>query len=456
MRQYFGTDGIRGVANSSPLEPQFITKLGLAIAKILNDEKASQGNTKNNVIIAKDTRVSGDMIIASLAAGLTSNGVNVEVAGVLPTPAVSQILSNSSIITAGIMVSASHNPFQDNGIKIFSNDGYKLSDEIEAKIERMISSDEVKDEAHSQPLSLGTVTFAGQYQELYRYMLSTHAKELRLDGLKIVVDCANGATSNFAKQLFENQGAKVIAIHNTPNGSNINDKCGATHVEAIVKKVLDEKANIGFSYDGDGDRLMAVGSDGKVYDGDHIISILAIYMQANNALTGNAVVGTIMTNMGIEKSLESKGIKLLRSSVGDRYVMEMMQKRNVILGGEQSGHIICRAQSKTGDGMLSSIMLLEALQKLDKTIEEVSSFITLYPQTLYNIRVSERIPLDRLPQTLAVIDNYTAELSGVGRLSVRYSGTENLLRIMVEGEDKHHIETIAEDIASVYNKEINL
>lgn len=444
-KRLFGTDGIRGVAGIPPLDPQTVTALGIA----LGDDLHRQGLAAKPVLIGMDTRESGPAIAAQLADGLRKTGVRVEFAGVVTTPGVAY-LTRTGAFSAGVMISASHNPFADNGIKVFACTGYKLPDAEEGDIEEEIFRILADSDAITQAETPLTHTFS--VRPYLDFLLSTIGA--RLDGLKLVIDCGNGAASALAPGLFREAGAEVTAICDQPDGRNINLNCGALHVERLRETVLASGAEAGVAFDGDADRAMLISPLGRLVDGDATMLIAARRLQADGHLPGNLVVSTVMSNLGLEKALERLGIAMLRTPVGDKYVLEEMIRRNATLGGEQSGHVIFREYATTGDGMLTALKILETCVRERATLDELAADLVVFPQLLVNIRVKERKPLDELPRVLDEIRACESALDGSGRVLVRFSGTEPLARVMVEGPDQSQVEKWAERIASAIRSEL--
>ncbi len=444
---FFGTDGIRGLANKHPLKPEVIVKIGRGIGLYFKKHHENHGRTK--IIIGKDTRLSGYMIETAIISGLCSAGVNAYLVGPMPTPAVAHLV-RSFAADAGIVISASHNPFQDNGIKIFDSKGYKLSEESEEEIESLIEADEeVIGEDLGKAFRIDDAS--GRYIEFAKSSINN----LSLKGLKIVVDCANGAAYSVAPKIFSELGAEVVVIHNKPNGKNINKNCGALHPESLVKKVVEEKADVGIALDGDADRVIMVDENGKVLDGDDILFMNALFLKNRDKLKGNVVVATVMSNFGFEKALKEHGIDLIRVSVGDKHVAMKMKEIGASIGGEQSGHIIFTDYSTTGDGTITALQTLRVLKETGKKLSYFSNLIKKTPQILVNLKVNEKIPLGNLQRTKEMILKLQEKLDGRGRILVRYSGTQNLLRVMVEGDDESLIKNFAEQIVEVADGEIN-
>lgn len=450
-RKYFGTDGIRGEANKE-LTIELVTNLGLALGYYL--KKNSLDDKKPKVILGSDTRISGYMIRSALAAGLCSMGINVEFVGVLPTPGVSY-LTRILKADAGIMISASHNPIKDNGIKIFSNLGYKLSDEIEFEIENYMDNKKLLEENMAFGDKLGRFTYVDDYMKMYRKFI-VNTVHCKFNSFKVVIDSANGAGYRVASKVFQNLGAEVIALNNTPNGKNINVNCGSTSPEQLCEAVKIFKADMGFAYDGDADRLIAVDEKGEILDGDIIVSLLALNLSKKEKLNSNKVVMTILTNMGVEKYLETKGITMLRSNVGDRYVLEKMREFALNLGGEQSGHVILFDYNNTGDGILASVKLMEAVIESGKKLSELKEEISLWPQKMVNIKISKegKETWKNNKPLMDFIAEKENEIEGNGRIIIRASGTENLIRVMVEAKENSVLENILEALVKKFKEEL--
>lgn len=436
-RKYFGTDGIRGKIGCYPMTPDFVLKLGWAAGKVL----ASNGHPL--VLIGKDTRISGYMLESALQAGLVAAGVNIRLLGPMPTPAVAY-LTRAFRASAGIVISASHNPYDDNGVKFFSGDGTKLPDEVEEEIERWldmdfktVSSDELGKVERAKDA-------AGRYIEFCKRALPN---TVSLKGLRMVVDCANGATYHVAPDVFKELGAEVIAIGNTPDGININEACGATHVDGLCDAVLRYRADLGIALDGDGDRLIMVDQHGDTVDGDEILAIIAHHRHAEGKLQGG-VVGTLMSNLGLEKSIQALGVPFYRAKVGDRYVIEQMTQHDCDLGGESSGHIIVRNFITTGDGIIAALQVLRAMRMTGKSLRDLKSVMTKYPQTLINVPTKHKINLNESVAIQDAVRQVEQQLGSRGRVLLRASGTEPLIRVMVEGEDPSETAELAEQIAS--------
>lgn len=441
-RKYFGTDGIRGRVGEPPIVPGLVLHLGYAAGTVLAQAGRTDGQ-RPRVVIGKDTRVSGYMLESALEAGLSAAGVDVVLLGPMPTPAVAY-LTRALRLQAGIMISASHNPYDDNGIKFFSADGAKLPDSIEQAIETLLAQPlACHDSAH-----LGRVRrmddAAGRYIEFCK---STFPYALDLKGLKLVVDCAHGATYHIAPLVFHELGADVVAIGNAPDGTNINAACGATHAQAVRDAVLARGADLGIALDGDGDRLIMVDGSGTVYDGDQLLYAITKHRQEQGLLRGG-VVGTAMTNLAVEKALAARQIPFARVRVGDRYVLEALLERDWMLGGENSGHIICRDRHTTGDGIISALQVLAALVDRQTTLDRYTAEVSLFPQRLINVRISAVADWAGAPGVRAAVEAAEKDLEGTGRVLLRPSGTESLVRVMVEGEDAGRVDRWAQAIAT--------
>jgi phosphoglucosamine mutase len=440
-RQLFGTDGVRGVANVYPMTAEVALQLGRALAYVIKF-----GPGRHRIVVGKDTRVSGYLLEYATVAGICSMGVDALLLGPIPTPGIAYITS-SMRADAGVVISASHNPYQDNGIKFFSGNGFKLPDELEARIEVLMTQPEVEG-------ACPTATEVGQAFRIddargryISFLKSTFPREMELDGLKIVVDCAHGATYRIAPDIFTELGAEVIPLGVRPNGRNINHKCGATYPEAAATQVKRHGADLGIAFDGDGDRVILVDHQGEIVDGDHIMGICALDMLQRETLRRKTVVGTVMSNLGLELALKGRGIRLLRSPVGDRYVVEAMLKGGYVLGGEQSGHLVFLNQTTTGDGILTALQLLAVMLRQNRPLAELAGCVQKCPQTLINVMVREKQDLKGLPRARQAIQAAEKRLGASGRLLVRYSGTEAKLRIMTEGEDEQLTRQVAQDLA---------
>ena len=437
-RHYFGTDGIRGKVGRYPITPDFVLKLGWAVGRVM----AGEGNRK--VLIGKDTRISGYMFESSLEAGLAAAGVDTLLLGPMPTPGIAY-LTRTLHANAGIVISASHNPFDDNGIKFFSAEGTKLPDEVELAIETELDKDmQSQDSAHLGK-AVRVTDAAGRYIE---YCKRTISQKLNLNGLKIVVDCANGATYDIAPKVFEELGAEVMAIGDKPDGMNINDGCGSTHPDGLQKTVCEQQADLGIAFDGDGDRVMMVDRQGNLVDGDELLYIIARERHQSSKLIGG-VVGTLMSNLGLEHALAQSDIPFVRSKVGDRYVMEELLARHWMLGGESSGHIICLDRTTTGDGIIAALQVLAAMVKSEKRLDELLAGMEKYPQLLLNVRLEKQQEVISLPAVQAAMQAAEQQLADTGRILLRPSGTEPLIRVMVEGQDSAVVEAVANELADV-------
>ena len=437
-RKYFGTDGIRGRVGDAPVTPDFMLKLGWATGKVF----ASEDGTKPTVVIGKDTRVSGYMLESALQAGLVAAGANVKLLGPLPTPGIA-LLTRTQKADAGIVISASHNPYFDNGIKFFNGQGSKLSDELELQIEAMIDSPIQTVDSEQLGKASRIVDAAGRYIE---YCKSTFPDALSLKGMKLVIDCAHGATYHIAPAVFDELGATTVVIGATPDGYNINDGVGSTEPGALQAKVLEESADIGIAFDGDGDRLQMVNAKGELLTGDDVLYVLAMHRLANGD-SDAGIVGTLMTNMGLELALEAGGLRLARAKVGDRYVKELMVAEGWSLGGESSGHIICGDVSTTGDGVIAALQVLAAVRASGKSLEALASGFNPLPQVLVNVRIKKGFDLSAYPAIGEACRRVESELEGRGRLLLRPSGTEPVIRVMVEGDDTVAIDALAGEVA---------
>lgn len=448
MKKLFGTDGVRGVANVYPMTSEMAMQIGRAAAYLFKN-----GQRRHRIVIGKDTRLSGYMIENALVAGICSMGVDVLQVGPLPTPGIAYITS-SMRADAGVVISASHNPFQDNGIKFFFNDGFKLPDEMELKIEKLIFSEKI-DSLRPVATEVGKAyridDAIGRYVV---FLKSAFPKDLDLAGMKIVLDCANGAAYKVAPAVLEELGAEVIAIGVKPNGTNINDGCGSLHPEVMSEAVKAHRADIGIALDGDADRVIVVDEFGNIVDGDQIMAICATEMIRQKKLRKNTLVATVMSNMGLDIAMRKAGGKVIKTDVGDRYVVEEMRKGGYNLGGEQSGHMIFLDYSTTGDGTLSALQLLSIIRRSGKRLSELAEVMIPLPQVLVNVRVAEKRDLMEIPAAASLIKEIEAKLGLEGRILIRYSGTEPLLRIMIEGQDKYQITGWAKEIAEAVEKAI--
>ncbi len=437
-RKYFGTDGIRGKVGEFPITPEFVLKLGWAVGKVLGSNK------RNRIVIGKDTRISGYMFESALESGIIAAGMNVQVLGPMPTPGIAY-LTRTFRAAAGIVISASHNSYLDNGIKFFSADGLKLPDEVELEIEAMMDEPMTTVSAELLGKARKVETASGRYIEFCKASIPTH---LALDGLKIVVDCANGAAYSIAPKVFRELGAEVFPIFNQPDGLNINKGCGATDLTALSKVVVANKADLGLALDGDADRIMMVDHNGEVVDGDELLYIIAKDAHKRGKL-GGGVVGTLMSNFGLEKAFEADNIPFLRAKVGDRYVMELLQKHDWRFGGESSGHLVCLDKNTTGDGIIAALQVLAVMAGEDKSLAELKQGMQKAPQTMVNVKISEKCdPMDTIEIQNAV-SQVEQELGNTGRVLLRASGTEPLIRVMVEGTEANKVDQYAQQLAEV-------
>lgn len=439
MKKLFGTDGIRAIAGQSPLDASTIYAIGVALAHILAARTASP-----RVLLGMDTRESSGWIAATLTAGLGAGGASVESAGVITTPGIA-FLAQKHGFAAGVVISASHNPWQDNGIKLFGPDGYKLPDAVELAIEEEIFRQLASLTMLPQQTVPPEVNEADR-AEYVRFLLAA-VPGLSLDGRRIVVDCANGAASSVASQLFADLGGEVIITNASPDGRNINEACGALHPEVVAAKVKHRQASMGITFDGDADRALFADENGHVVNGDAVLLLAGRDLQARGLLTNSTVVATTMSNMGLEAALKRSGIQMLRAAVGDKYVLEQMIATGAALGGEQSGHIIFTGRSTTGDGLLTALLLLDIVHRSGKSLAELVADLKVFPQVIVNVKVREKKPLDRIPAVVAAIRAAEMDLADSGRVVIRYSGTEALARVMIEAESesmmRHHADTIA-------------
>lgn len=448
MGKYFGTDGIRGLANVEPMSPDYVLKLGQAIGLHFKEH-----NPNPRILIGKDTRRSGYMLEQALAAGICSIGVDVGFLGPLPTPGIAY-LTRGLRACAGIVISASHNPFEDNGIKIFDATGFKLPDSEEAKLENYLMNPEF-------PASLPTGMDIGRARRVddaigqYAVFLKEQfPKDLTLEGLRIVLDCAHGASYRVAPKVFEELGAEIFLVGAEPNGQNINAGCGALHPENLKKYVHMYKADIGLAFDGDADRLIVVDDKCEIVDGDQILAICGTHLLKRKALAKNCLVSTIMSNMGLDIAINKEGGQVIRTKVGDRYVVEEMRKGHYVLGGEQSGHLVFMDSSTTGDGVLAALKILQIVLESGRALSELKNCMSALPQILKNVKVKKKVPLEDLPLLQKEIKSVEKKLATKGRVVFRYSGTENLARIMIEGENKAEIETMADELSEITSREI--
>lgn len=447
MNRLFGTDGIRGTAGEPPLDDTTVARIGFSLA---NQLKSLDPATNPMIVIGRDTRQSGAAIEAALAAGAARAGARIKSAGLITTPGVAYLTRHCGA-DAGVVISASHNPYQDNGIKIFSPSGKKLSDQIERTIEREVAAD-----GNLFPdFDVSTVETDASLKESYLEFLKRGVADgLNLKGMKIVIDCAEGASFELAPRLFTAFDADVTAIHVNPDGQNINLNCGSLHPEELQSRVVKEGAALGIAFDGDADRMLVVDEDGRLLDGDYVLYVLGLYLKSENKLEGNRIVATVMSNLGLELALNENEIELVRTSVGDKYVLDELLRGGGSLGGEQSGHIIFPEISLAGDGMITAIELLRVLAGSKKSVKELASGFTRLPQVVLNVRVSRKPPLESIAPVAQAIKELEEQLKGSGRLLVRYSGTENLARIMIEGKEESQIGRQAGDLAAIIEREL--
>jgi phosphoglucosamine mutase len=449
MKALFGTDGIRGEAGRFPLYPSTVNAIGFSLASHL-------ANTRHapEIVIGRDTRESGESIEQALIEGANRAGAKCLSAGVITTPGVAY-LTRALQADAGVVISASHNPYQDNGIKIFAPTGQKLDDSVERLIESDVAANAEQPAVSNASNRSASPDLERILREEYLNFLARKiGRGLELQGLTIVVDCANGANSMLAPTLFSRLGANVIAINASPDGRNINRDCGSLHIESLQRKVVKERADLGVAFDGDADRSLFVDAEGKFVDGDATLWVLGKYLQSHGRLKDNTVVATVMSNIGLELALQSEGMRLVRTDVGDKYVLEELLRRGASIGGEQSGHIILPELSLAGDGMITVLCLLRALRESQKTLAEMTEGFKQYPQILLNVRVREKVPFAELASVRSEVDEVEELLSQKGRLLLRYSGTEPLARIMIEGENQFKIEGYAQKIANAIEREI--
>jgi phosphoglucosamine mutase len=447
-RQLFGTDGIRGVANVDPMTGELAMQLGRAIAHLFKEVKG-----RHRIVIGKDTRLSGYMLETAMASGICSMGADVMLVGPLPTPGIA-FITTSMRANAGVVISASHNPYYDNGIKIFSRDGFKLPDDMEQRIEEFIFTNHF----HSLRPTASEVGKAHRIDDAVgRYVVflkNTFPNDLTLDGLRVVLDCANGAAYRVAPTVLEELGAEVIPIGVEPNGENINAGCGSLHPEMISRVVVEKGADMGIALDGDGDRIVFVDSKGREVDGDHILAICGLELLSQGRLNQKTVVSTVMSNMGLEKSIERAGGRVIRTRVGDRYVVEEMVRGHFNLGGEQSGHTVFLDYNTTCDGVLTALQVLAIMRRNERSLDELGHVMESFPQVLYNVKVQEKRDLSQIPEIDRKVKMIESALGKSGRILIRYSGTEPLLRIMVEGEKEDELHQYAQDLVEVVKKHL--
>ncbi|WP_018123458.1 phosphoglucosamine mutase [Desulfovibrio oxyclinae] len=447
-QRLFGTDGLRGQVNIFPMTAEVALRLGLAAGQYFRN-----GNKRHRVVIGKDTRLSGYVFETALTSGFCANGMDVFLVGPMPTPAIS-FLTHSMRADLGVVISASHNPFMDNGIKFFDHKGYKLPDSVEDEITALVMNQDTQWEypaAEQVGKAQRIKDAAGRY---IVYLKHSFSNSLTLDGMKIVLDCANGAAYGVAPSVFEELGAKVIRVGVDPDGVNINSKCGSLYPEVISQKVREEKADIGLALDGDADRLIVCDENGRILDGDQIMALCAHELMNKDMLPGGMLVATVMSNMALELFMQDCGGCLLRTPVGDRYVVEAMRRKGAVLGGEQSGHLIFREYSTTGDGLLAALQLLRIMREMDKPLSDLATLLEPLPQILKNVHVERKIPFDEVPKVQEAVRKVEDALAGKGRVLLRYSGTEAVARVMVEGENPDKVEMYADDIVEALKKHL--
>ena len=450
MRKLFGTDGIRGVANTCPITADMVARIGKATAYVFKN-----GQKRHRILVGRDTRLSGRMIEDALVSGICSMGVDVITVGHLPTPAIA-LLAAGMGADAGIMISASHNPYQDNGIKIFSGDGLKLSDSTEEKIESAIFSKETDFTLPSGDAPGKALARDDAEKKYLDYLTDSFPEKLTPAGLKVVIDCANGAAYRIAPLVLERLGAKVVSSGITPNGKNINLNCGAMHPEVISAAVKEHDADIGIALDGDADRVILSDENGNVVDGDHIMALCALYMKEEGGLKQNTLVTTVMSNIGLDIAMSKAGINVVKVQVGDRYLLKEMLRNDYNFGGEQSGHLIFLDHSTTGDGTLSALQVLAIMKKREKKLSELAGVMKKLPQILVNVTIKEKKDLNTIPTVKKALDAAEKKLDGKGRIMVRFSGTQPLCRVMVEGPSKEEISKTAKHIAGLIEENIGM
>jgi phosphoglucosamine mutase len=437
-QKYFGTDGIRGLVGQDQITPEFCLRLSWAIGKVFADE-----GRRAHVLIGKDTRISGYMLESVLQSGFVSAGADVSLLGPIPTPAIAY-LTRAVRADVGVVISASHNPYYDNGIKLFDGNGNKLGDALEQQIEAMIQREMVCEDSQSLGKASRISDAPGRYVEFCKNSLT---RDFSLRGMKIVLDCAHGAAYQVGPRVFQELGAEVVATAVQPDGFNINSQCGSTHPEMLQRRVIEEAADVGIAFDGDGDRLIMVNADGELLDGDHLLYIIARSRQAKQSMQGG-VVGTVMSNLGLERALEALAVPFTRAQVGDRHIMEALHQRGWTLGGEPSGHILTLDLCTTGDAIIAALQVLLAMQQADAPLKELASGITKAPQVLINVNVDSPAGICEHPQMVEAQTTYEQQMGARGRILIRPSGTEPLLRIMVEGEDQAEVNLVAQSLAA--------
>ena len=448
VRKLFGTDGIRGVANQEPMTPETMVKVGRAAAHLLRGT-----SERPAIVIGKDTRLTGYMLETALTAGITSMGVDVLLVGPLPTPGIA-FITRSLRADAGVVISASHNSYEDNGIKFFSHDGLKLPDAMEQRIEELIGNGEI-DGIRATAREIGKAYRVGDAVGRYiEFVKNTLPKGTTLKGMRVVVDCANGAAYKASPAVLRELHAEVVSLNVQPDGTNINKECGSLHPEGLRRAVVEHKAHIGIAHDGDADRVLFVDERGETMDGDHILALCALDLKREGRLREDTVVATVMSNIGLDIAMQEAGIKVVRTAVGDRYVLEEMLSKRYTLGGEQSGHIIFLEHHTTGDGIVTALQVLATMQRCGKPLSELKACMRSYPQVLINTPVRRRAAIEELPRVQEAIRSAEAGMEGRGRVLVRLSGTEPLARVMVEGEEPAKVERLAREIALVIEKEL--
>ena len=453
MRKYFGTDGIRRIANTE-LTPELVYKVAKAGAYVLSKHT----DHTPTILIGRDTRISGSLIESAMVAGFLSYGANVKILGVMPTPAVAY-LTRRYKADASVVISASHNTYEFNGVKYFSNKGMKIPDELEEEIEEVMDSGKI-DELKAVNDKIGVSEIRTDLLDEYVYFFRRHFEEelevLNKDNFKVAIDTANGATSVVAEKVFKVLGINYVIINNSPNGININDKCGSTHLEGLKKYVVENNFNLGVAYDGDGDRCLLVDEKGNEIDGDKILAVISNRLKSIGKLKNNTVVATVMSNLGLKKYAEKNNLNFVQTKVGDRYVLEEMLKNGYNLGGEQSGHVIFLDYNPTGDGILTSLMFIQSMLEANKTASEICNIITIYPQVLINAKVSsdKKYDFDKDEEIVKNIKVLEEEFSGNGRVLIRASGTEPLVRVMIEGENQDYIKSKAENLAKLIEERL--
>ena len=448
MKRLFGTDGVRGVANQDPMTSEMALRIGRAAAHVFRDSAR-----RHRIVIGKDTRLSGYMIESALTSGLCSMGIDVLLVGPVPTPGIA-FLTRSLRADAGVVISASHNPFEDNGIKFFGRDGFKLPDEVEKKMEDLIYSgaiDSVRPTASEIGKAFRIDDAIGRYNE---FVKSSIPRGLDLSGLHIVVDSANGAAYKIGPRVLTELGAEVHSLYDQPSGMNINQGCGSLHPEVVSRAVVENKAQIGVAFDGDADRMILCDEKGDIIDGDAVMAVCALRMMKEGRLKKNTLVATVMSNLGLERAMEQAGGRLVRAAVGDRYVMEKMLSGGYNLGGEQSGHVIFLDHNTTGDGIITALQVLTIMKQTGEPLSKLAACMKTYPQVLVNVKVRERCDLTTIPEVAKRMADIERKLDGTGRLLVRYSGTEPKVRVMIEGEDQNEIKALAEGLAAIIKEKL--